>query len=255
VGDLASGHACDAFVLALADDIVTKFRSQLLDQTFGDKVRYYVMADTNWEVRLYAAIATGAGSEERFLLADAPIFWPTSDDIVEQAAEALELDEEEVRRRLERRAQEAELEAERSWQETLKQMRVLSVPSACPGWHITENGDLEPCGTCNAEGTVERVCEQAAAWARELPRHPRHQDHEECRACCGFDAFACHGSSTQGGHAILRSDACGVFDDDGVAQDAARSLYAERWTPCLAPDVGSHRAGMADEGAPDGDRR
>ena len=105
MGELASGHACDAFIVAFADDIVAKFRSKLLDETFGSKVRYYVMADLNWEVRLHAAVATGNGSEETFLLAGAPIFCPTADDIVEQAAEALELDEAEVRRRLEEAAQ------------------------------------------------------------------------------------------------------------------------------------------------------
>jgi hypothetical protein len=104
MGDLANGHDCDAFILAFADDIVTKFRSKLLDQTFGDKVRYYVMADANWEAHLYAAVATSGDSEETFLLADGPTFCPTSDDIIEQAAEALELDEDEARRRLENAA-------------------------------------------------------------------------------------------------------------------------------------------------------
>jgi hypothetical protein len=104
VGDLANGHACDAFIVAFGDDIVTKFRSKLLDRTFGNKVRYYVMADTNWEVRLYAAVTTGAEGEETFILAGAPIFCPTSDDIIEQAAEELELAEAEARRRLEREA-------------------------------------------------------------------------------------------------------------------------------------------------------
>jgi hypothetical protein len=99
---------------------VTKFRSKLLDETFGDKVRYYVMADTNWEVRLHAAIATGAGNEETFILADTPIFCPASDDIIEQAAKALELDEGEAERRLEKGAEDAVREAERFWQETLK---------------------------------------------------------------------------------------------------------------------------------------
>lgn len=103
MGDLANGHACDAFILAFADDIVTKFRSKLLDQTFGDKVRYYVMADANWEVHLYAAVVADGG-EETFLLAGAPIFCPTSDDIIEQTAEALELDEDEAGRRLEKAA-------------------------------------------------------------------------------------------------------------------------------------------------------
>ena len=105
MGDLANGHACDAFILAFANDIVTKYRSELLDRSFVDKVRYYVMADDNWEARLYAAVATGGGGEETFLLADAPIFCPTSDDIIEQTAEALQLEEEEVERRLEKAAQ------------------------------------------------------------------------------------------------------------------------------------------------------
>jgi hypothetical protein len=227
MGDLANGHACDAFILAFADDIVTKFRSRLLDQTFGDKVRYYVVADTNWEVRLHAAVATGGGGEETFLLAGTPIFCPTSDDIIEQAAEALGLDDDEGRRRLEEAAQ----------------------GETCPGWFITPNGDIEPCSACNPKGTAEQVYTQAAAWARGLSRHPRHQDHEECSLCCGFDAFECIGSQTQGNFAILRNHACGVFDDDGVAQDAARSLYSLRWTPCAS------RAGSVEDVAPLGERR
>ena len=102
MGDLAKGHSCDAFIVAFASDIVKKFRSKLLDETFGDKVRYYVMADDNWEVHLYAAVAAGADGEEKFQLVDAPIFCPSSDDIVEQTAEVLELEEDEVRRRLQK---------------------------------------------------------------------------------------------------------------------------------------------------------
>jgi peroxiredoxin family protein len=120
MGDLANGHACNAFITAFAEDIIKKYRSPLLDQTFGEKVRYYVMADDNWEVHLYAAVASGADSEEKFQLAGAPIFCPTSDDIIEQTAEALELDEDEVERRLEKAAEDDARESEQAWQETLK---------------------------------------------------------------------------------------------------------------------------------------
>ena len=101
MGDLANGHECDAFITAFARDIVEKFRSKLLDRTFGDRVRYVVMADDNWEVHLYADVWVEEEPSERFQLGE-PNFFPTSDDIVDQTAEVLELDKDEVRRRLEK---------------------------------------------------------------------------------------------------------------------------------------------------------
>ena len=127
MGDLANGHDCDAFICAFADNIVQEHRSQFLDKTFRDKVRYYVAADDNWEVHLYAAIETGEIETEgdeveaHFRVEDAPVFCPTSDDIIDQVMrEFPALDEEEVERRLEQGREESEREGERAWQETLR---------------------------------------------------------------------------------------------------------------------------------------
>jgi hypothetical protein len=124
VGDLADGHACDAFILAFADDIIKRYRSKLLDQTFGERVRYYVAADEDWSVRLFAAIAKSEPgedkAEEHFCLEHATRFFPTSDDIVDQVLrEFSDLSEDDVKRRLQQGGEEAQREADRFWQETL----------------------------------------------------------------------------------------------------------------------------------------
>jgi hypothetical protein len=119
-------------------------------------------------------------------------------------------------------------------------------PSECPGWLITENGDIEPCKVCSDPNDIDKAYDLAAAWTRSLPKHPRHQDHDECSGCCGFDAFRCEGSVNYGPYAILRDEGSGVFgDDDTPAQEAARRLYAERWAACAAPDFASKRVGSA----------
>ena len=125
MGDLANGHACDAFILAFADDIINRYRSKLLDQTFGERVRYYVAADEDWSVRLFAAIQMDESrtdkAEEHFCLEHATRFFPTSDDIVDQVLrEFPDLGEDEVKRRLQQGGEEAQQEAELFWQETLK---------------------------------------------------------------------------------------------------------------------------------------
>jgi hypothetical protein len=124
VGDLANGHACDAFILAFGDDIIDRYRSKLLDETFGERVRYYVAADEDWSVRLFAAITKSEGgedkAEEHFCLEHATRFFPTSDDIVDQVLrEFSDLDKHEAERRLAQGEEEAQREAERFWQETL----------------------------------------------------------------------------------------------------------------------------------------
>jgi hypothetical protein len=123
MGDLANGYACDAFIRAFADDIVKKFRSGFLDRSFGDKVRYYVVADANsWSVDLYAAIETGMivggnAEEEHFRVESAPAFYPTSDSIEWEAAKALGITEEDAEARLGKAREEIHRETERSWQE------------------------------------------------------------------------------------------------------------------------------------------
>ena len=121
MGDRVNGYACDAFIRAFADDIVRKYRSPLLDQTFGDEVGYYVAADDNWEVHLYARvkekIAKDGDEHEKFFhfrVESGPAFFPTSDDIVEQMTHVFpELDEKEVERRLARGREESDREGVR----------------------------------------------------------------------------------------------------------------------------------------------
>lgn len=117
MGDLANAYACDTLIDAFASDIIQKYRSRFLDKTFGDKVRYYVMADDNWRVRLYAAIDVGNHKEEHFRVEGSPDFYGPSDSIVDEVATAFpDLSEDEVERRLKRGGEEAE----RVWSETLE---------------------------------------------------------------------------------------------------------------------------------------
>lgn len=115
MGDLSNGSECDAFIMAFTDDIIRKYRSEFLDRKFEDQVRYYVMADDNWEVHLYAAIKTGVCAcedehelEAHFRVESAPTFCPTSDDSVRVTAEEFDIEEDEVERRLEKGAEDAE---------------------------------------------------------------------------------------------------------------------------------------------------
>jgi hypothetical protein len=85
---------------AFSSDIVEKFRSEILDQTFGDEVRYYVGVDDAWVVHLFAVVEA-EGKKEEFQLSE-PDFFPTAEDIVDQAVRAFDVDEDEVRRRLEK---------------------------------------------------------------------------------------------------------------------------------------------------------
>lgn len=115
MGDIANGYTCDVFICTFADDLIAKYRSPLLDATFENRVRYYVQADSNWEVGLYAALSTtrvdtGAVDEEHFRLEGMPLFTPTADDIVTTIAEELDISEEEATRRLEEKVAEMERE-------------------------------------------------------------------------------------------------------------------------------------------------
>ena len=103
MGESADGYACNALILAFGDDIIAKFRSRMLDAAFGDKVRFYVMADDNACVRLYAAIdmRPADDDEEHFRVEGSPDFYGPSDSIVEEIMQAFPgLGSEEVERRL-----------------------------------------------------------------------------------------------------------------------------------------------------------
>lgn len=137
MGDSADGYSCDTFVYAFADDLVAKFRSPFLDETFGDRVRYYVMADDNFQVGLYARVKTEhmltidgqqVAEVEHFRLERMPLFFPTADDIAWVIAQQLELSEEEAQRRLDqamedmaREEQEHQEEVERQVAEELEE--------------------------------------------------------------------------------------------------------------------------------------
>lgn len=218
MGDLANGHACDAFILAFTGAIVKKFRSKLLDQTFGNKVRYFVMADDNWEVHLYATVVTGPDTNEKFQLADAPIFCPSSDDVIDQTAATLGIEEEEVERRL--------AGAER-------------LGEACPGWLITEKGDSSP-----AASATPRVPRSRCTNRRRPGRAgcPGIRDTRTTRSARGAAASTRSRAMDPASRATTRSCAtmpAASSTTTALPRDAARSLYAKRWTSCTAPDVSS----------------
>lgn len=100
MGDHADGHACDKVITAFAADIIRMFRSELLDLHFEGVIEYYVEADDNWEVHLYAEVKEGAGPKHTFRIEAAPTLYPRSDSVAAEIASALHLSEEEVEKRL-----------------------------------------------------------------------------------------------------------------------------------------------------------
>lgn len=109
MGDHANGSACDTFIEAFADDIIKKYRSPLLDLKFEDSAQYYVMGDgyPTWAVRLYAAVKTGTitdgkEQEEYFRIEGSPDFCPPTDDFISVVAKEFDLEEAEVKRRLQK---------------------------------------------------------------------------------------------------------------------------------------------------------
>jgi hypothetical protein len=129
MGDLANGHACDVFIYAFADDLVAKYRSPFLDETFGERVKYHVSADDNFQVGLYARMKTGhmvtANGEmldevEHFRLERMPLFAPTADDIAWAIAYHLDISEQEATQRLEK-AEADMARKEREHQEEIEQ--------------------------------------------------------------------------------------------------------------------------------------
>lgn len=132
MGDLSNGHDCNVFIHTFAGELIAKYRSPFLDETFEENVRYYVMADNNWEVGLYAAVATGHGAvEETFRLERMPLFAPTADDIAWVIAQELGLSEEQVQRRLEEGAEALEREEEKYRTQIEKEVaEELEVPSS-----------------------------------------------------------------------------------------------------------------------------
>ena len=232
MGDSANGHACDAFITAFADDIVKKFRSRLLDQTFGDKVRYYVMADDNWEVHLYAAVATGGGRGETFVLTDAPISAPrrtTSSS------------------RRPRRSSSTKRRCGADWRR-----RRCSARHARDG-SSPRTATSSPAARATPRATRTRCTNRRRPGREGCPSTSDTRTTTSARGAAASTPSPATAPAPRATMRFLRNDACGIFDDDSVAQDAARSLYAERWNPCPTPGVSSHRAASA-EAAFEGDR-
>lgn len=101
MGDLAGGDICQKFIDEFGPLIIEKYRSKLPDQTFGEKVAYYVgVDDMSATVSLHAVVR--ADIAEEFMVFGAPSFFPTAeeDDLVLQVVSAFELDEQEAQRRL-----------------------------------------------------------------------------------------------------------------------------------------------------------
>jgi len=101
VGDIARGDACDKFIEEFGPDIITRYRSVLLDQTFGEKVSYYIgVDDMSGAINLHAVVRSDVAEE--FQIISAPSFYLTveEDDLVQQVVNAFGLDEDEAQGRL-----------------------------------------------------------------------------------------------------------------------------------------------------------
>ncbi len=93
----------DKFIEEFGPLIIEKYRSKLLDRTFGDMVHYYVgVDDMSAAIRLHAVVRTDIAEE--FTVVGAPSFFPGAeeDDLIQQLVSAFALDEEEARRRLQK---------------------------------------------------------------------------------------------------------------------------------------------------------
>jgi hypothetical protein len=103
VGDISGGDVFERFIEAFGPLIIERYRSKLLDRTFGDQVVYYVGVDEmSATVRLYAVV--WADIAEEFTVVGAPSFFPGAeeDDLLQQVVSAFALDEEEARRQLQK---------------------------------------------------------------------------------------------------------------------------------------------------------
>ena len=87
---------------------------------------------------------------------------------------------------------------------------------------ISDTGDILPVGAA----TQRQAYQAASDWVRGLPRAPSHQDHDGCDGCVGFNADEILGQFKYKRYAITRADACGVFEFDRDARDAARKALA-----------------------------
>jgi hypothetical protein len=101
--DRVSGDICRRFIEAFGSVIIEKYRSKLLDRTFGDQVVYYIgVDDMSAAIRLHAVVR--ADIAEEFTVVGAPSFFPGAeeDDLIQQLVSAFALDEEEARRQLQK---------------------------------------------------------------------------------------------------------------------------------------------------------
>jgi hypothetical protein len=113
MGDAVNCHACGAFVRAYGGLVVERFRSRLLDETFGPRVRYYLYCGyfDSWQVVLRAVVDVGGGKKEEFDIPESA-FFPPADDIVDDVSRRLGLSVEDAERRWERAVEEFEREDE-----------------------------------------------------------------------------------------------------------------------------------------------
>ena len=93
----------DKFIEEFGPLIIERYRSKLLDRTFGEMVQYYVGVDEmSAEIRLHAVVR--ADIAEEFTVVSAPSFFPGAeeDDLLQQLMGAFALDDEEARLRLQK---------------------------------------------------------------------------------------------------------------------------------------------------------
>lgn len=88
----------------------------------------------------------------------------------------------------------------------------------CPGWYMARDGNIEACLDCGL--SEDDAAKKARAFFRTLPA--KHEPHEECPGCCGYDVFDVAGSRVyRGPYAVCKDDACDVFPYDEDARVVA----------------------------------
>ena len=100
---MANKNSCDRFIEEFGPLIIERYRSKLLDRTFGEMVTYYVGPDEmSAEIRLHAIVR--ADIAEEFVVVGAPNFYLAVDEdgLIQQLVNAFTFDEEEARQRLEK---------------------------------------------------------------------------------------------------------------------------------------------------------
>lgn len=98
----------------------------------------------------------------------------------------------------------------------------------CPGWVLCRDGTVEACLDC---GTSDEAAYELARTFLRAHGGVHHAADDECPGCPGYDVFDCRGSVNCEPMSVLRSEACGVYDNDADAVIAACRVYAAAGYP------------------------